>query len=295
MSNEHLTMGGLFSGIGGFELAGIWAGIVPVWSNDIDRHCCENLSKNFNHEIIEKDIKKLQTNELQAVDIICGGDPCQPSSIAGLQKGTFDDRYLWPEMFRIIRELHPSFVINENVNGTIANGILDLKVDDLEGEGYTCQAYIIPAEAVGAAHRRDRVWLVGLDPNQLRQNRKSQIFHCKKKKKGVSKRDDVQHPGEPVNLWPFGTYPHPERLQKQYDAAQSGGLSEGVSRYFGFGPFAHGHITSDIIKSGIIRMLDGLPAGMDYPERNKRLAALGNAIVPQVAYEFFRWMISVVK
>jgi len=285
-----LTLGGLFSGIGGFELAGLWAGITPVWSNDVNASCCAKLRRNFKHEIIEKSITEIKANELKSVDIICGGDPCQPSSKAGLGKGERDHRYLWPEMFRIIRAKHPSFVLNENVDGTITNGILDRKIDDLESEGYTCQAYILPAEAVGALHRRDRVWLVAYDPNRTIKIGISREIQSQGKAKKLQERNKIQHAWEPVDLWPFDTYPDTERLKEQYNASQSGILSERVSGYFGFGPAAHGHISEDIIKSGIIRMLNGLPKGMDYPDRNRRIAEMGNAIVPQVAYEIFLWM-----
>lgn len=285
-----MTMGGLFSGIGGFELAAIWAGIRPVWSNEIDPFCCDRLRENFTHQIIERDVKEIKENELEYVDIICGGDPCQPSSVAGLGKGTDDDRYLWPEMFRIIQAVRPIAVLNENVDGTIANGILDLKIDDLESEGYTCQSYIIPAEAVGAAHRRNRVWLVAYNSDRIGAPGASLDVCGKKNQERVQEWNCLQYIGEPVNLWPFNSYSDLERLQEQYDASESAVFQEGLSRYFGFGPAPHGHISMDIAQSGVVRMLNGLPEGMDYPERNKRLATMGNAIAPQVAYEFFRWM-----
>ena len=290
MDGPVFTLGGLFSGIGGFEIAAEWAGIIPVWSNDNDAACCKKLSENFDHRIIKKSITEIDANELETVDIICGGDPCQPSSVAGLGKGTSDNRYLWPEMFRIIQAKHPTFVLNENVDGTIANGILDLKIDDLESEGYTCQAYLIPAESVGAAHRRNRVWLIAHDPHSSSADRDTGIIQGKSKKEILQKRNQVQHTWEPVDLWPFGSYPDIKRLQEQHDASQSGVLSEGVSRYFGFGPAAHGHISRDIIESGIIRMLDGVSPGVDYAFRTSRIAQMGNAIVPQIAYEFFLWM-----
>lgn len=289
-AGRGLTMGSFFSGIGGFELAALWAGIIPVWSNDISQSCCMNLRRNFSHRIIEKSITQIKEDELESVDIICGGDPCQPHSKAGMGRGATDDRYLWPEMFRLIRDKHPSFILNENVDGTISNGILDRKIDDLESEGYTCQAYVLPAEAVGAFHRRDRVWLVAYDPNRSIKTGAGRNIQGQGKEKELQERHQVQHTWEPVDLWPFDSHPDTERLKEQYDASQSGVLSEGVSRYFGFGPAAHGNISADIAESAIIRMLNGLPKGMDYPDRNRRIAKLGNAIVPQVAYEFLLWM-----
>lgn len=174
----EMTIGGLFSGIGGFELAAIRAGLTPVWSNEIDPYCCSVLRKNFNHEIIEKDIR--QVKGLPAVDIICGGFPCQPFSSAGLRQGTTDYRFLWPEMFRVVREVQPPWVICENVAGIISMGqqngstvlgdeelaewmessVLQKIAEDLEQIGYAVQPFVIPACAVGAPHRRDRIWII---------------------------------------------------------------------------------------------------------------------------------------
>ena len=115
-----MRLGSLFAGIGGFELAATWAGITPVWSNEIEPFACKVLTKNFDHEIIQKDIREIGKHNLPAVDIISGGFPCQPFSQAGKRKGTEDNRYLWPEMLRIIRELQPSWVIGENVAGLLS-------------------------------------------------------------------------------------------------------------------------------------------------------------------------------
>jgi len=106
-TTNAMTIGSLFAGIGGFELAATWAGIEPLWSNEIDPFACKVLTKNFNHEIIQKDIREIGKHNLQPVDIISGGFPCQPFSQAGKRQGTDDDRYLWPEMCRIIKELRP--------------------------------------------------------------------------------------------------------------------------------------------------------------------------------------------
>lgn len=161
-----LKYAGLFEGIGGFALAAQWAGFTPVWSNEIDPFCCKVLRKNFNHEIIEADIRdcgKGRKHELRPVDIICGGFPCQPFSVAGKREAEKDDRHLWPEKFRIITELRPRLVVAENVPGiiTISGGLVFEQVcADLESEGYEVQPLIIPACAVDAPHRRDRVWIV---------------------------------------------------------------------------------------------------------------------------------------
>jgi DNA (cytosine-5)-methyltransferase 1 len=98
--------------------------------------------------------------QLQPVDIICGGDPCQPHSNAGDRLGTEDDRFRWPVMFKLIEALRPNWIINENVIGSISNMVLDQKITDLEKIGYACQPYIIPAVATNAHHQRGRVFLV---------------------------------------------------------------------------------------------------------------------------------------
>lgn len=175
----------LFSGIGGFALA-----IEEVWPNsehifcDNDPYCQQLLKLRFPNSKIYGDIKKIkfitnadwlgsqeQGKEQQAdrdrqllkVDILTGGFPCQPFSQAGKRRGTSDDRYLWPEMLRIIRLTHPRWVIAENVRGllTMQNGLVFEQVcADLENSGYEVQPLVVPAVAVNAPHRRDRVWFI---------------------------------------------------------------------------------------------------------------------------------------
>lgn len=222
------------------------------------------------------------------IDLLTGGDPCQPNSVAGLGKGTADDRFLWPEMFRAIREIRPAWIVNENVDGSVANGVLDLKIDDLESEGYACQAYDIPAEAVGALHQRGRIWLVAHNPDRNNDYRTTGKNGISEGKKRLSERNTIQLFGQPVDLWPYAAYPDAERLKEQYTTSQPGTLQEGMGRYFGFGPDPYGNIPRHIIESGIIGMLNGLPEGMDYADRGKRIKAIGNAIVWEVAYEIFK-------
>jgi DNA (cytosine-5)-methyltransferase 1 len=154
----------LFSGIGGFSLGLESTGLFEtVKFVEKDPYCIKVLNKNFPNVPIEEDIKNVKGREFEA-DVITGGFPCQPVSVAGKQKGTSDDRYLWPEMFRIIREVKPQFVIGENVQGiiNIQDGMVLRQVqDDLEGEGFEVQCFLIPASGIGAWHRRNRVWIVG--------------------------------------------------------------------------------------------------------------------------------------
>ena len=154
----------LFSGIGGFSLGLHSTDIFDtVKFVEFDEFCQKVLKKNFPNIPIEGDIKNVKGKEFEA-DIIVGGFPCQPFSVAGKQKGRDDNRYLWPEMFRLIKQIKPQFVIGENVQGiiNIQNGMVLRQVqDDLESEGFEVQCFLIPASGIGAWHQRYRVWIVG--------------------------------------------------------------------------------------------------------------------------------------
>jgi DNA (cytosine-5)-methyltransferase 1 len=154
----------LFSGIGGFSLGLHSTDIFDtVKFVEFDEFCQKVLKKNFPNVPIEGDIKNVKGKEFEA-DVIVGGFPCQPFSVAGKQKGRDDNRYLWPEMFRLIKEIKPEFIIGENVQGLVnlQNGMVLRQVqDDLEGEGFEVQCFLIPASGIGAWHQRFRVWIVG--------------------------------------------------------------------------------------------------------------------------------------
>lgn len=159
-----MTHASLFSGIGGFDLAAEWAGWTNVFNCEIDPFCRRVLAYHFPNAIQYEDIKTTDFRPLRGcVDVLTGGFPCQPFSLAGKRKGTDDNRYLWPEMLRAIRELAPRWVVGENVFGIVnwSDGLVFEQVcADLENEGYEVQPYLIPACAVNAPHRRDRVWFV---------------------------------------------------------------------------------------------------------------------------------------
>ena len=154
----------LFSGIGGFSLGLHSTGIFDtIKFVEFDEFCQKVLKKNYPNVPIEGDIKNVKGKEFEA-DIVVGGFPCQPFSVAGKQKGRDDNSYLWPEMFRLIKEIKPEFVIGENVQGLVnlQNGMVLRQVqDDLEGEGFEVQCFLIPASGIGAWHQRFRVWIVG--------------------------------------------------------------------------------------------------------------------------------------
>ena len=157
MELNHIS---LFSGIGGDTLSAQWAGFETVMFVEIDKFCQQILNKHWPDVPVVGDIKGFDGRKYKdTITLISGGDPCQPNSIAGKRRGAEDDRYLWPEMLRVISEVRPTWIIGENVAG-IVNMELEQVLSDLEGEGYETQSFIIPACAVNAPHRRDRVWIV---------------------------------------------------------------------------------------------------------------------------------------
>ena len=162
MKLQHLD---LFSGIGGFSL-GLEAtgGFETKAFCDIEKYPRQVLQKHWPHVKQYEDIKELNYERLKAdgidsIDIITGGYPCQPFSIAGRQKGEEDPRHLWPEYFRLVKELRPTWVIGENVSGHIKLG-LDTVIEDLESEDYSVRPFSISASSIGANHQRERIWIV---------------------------------------------------------------------------------------------------------------------------------------
>lgn len=159
-----MTHASLFSGIGGFDLAAEWAGWTNMFNCEIDLFCRRVLAYHFPNAVQYEDIKTTDFTVWRGrIDVLTGGFPCQPFSVAGKRKGTDDDRYLWPEMLRAIREIRPRWVVGENVRGFVnwSEGmVLDTVFADLEALGYEVQPFVLPACAVDAPHRRDRVWIV---------------------------------------------------------------------------------------------------------------------------------------
>lgn len=159
-----LNHGSLFSGIGGFDLAAEWMGWNNVFHCEINPFCQIILKHHFPNAHTHTDIKATDFNPYRGkVDILTGGFPCQPFSQAGKRKGTADDRYLWPEMLRAIREIQPTYIVGENVYGLISwdGGVVFRQVlADLGAEGYEVAPVVLPACGVNAPHRRYRIWFV---------------------------------------------------------------------------------------------------------------------------------------
>ena len=177
MKLKHLD---LFSGIGGFSL-GLEAtgGFETKAFCDIEEYPRQVLQKHWPHVKQYKDIKELTYDKLKAdgidsIDIITGGYPCQPFSVAGKQKGVEDPRHLWPEYFRLVKECRPTWVIGENVSGHVKLG-LDSVIEDLESENYSVRPFSISASSIGANHQRERIWILAYSERNYNFNEKQRV------------------------------------------------------------------------------------------------------------------------
>ncbi len=268
----------LFSGIGGFALAvdTVWPGSEHMFC-DFDPFCQQILKKHWPNSKIYGDIRTITNPKDQQRElamerkqkqkntlfggkdtILTGGFPCQPFSAAGKRKGTEDNRYLWPEMFRIISTFKPTWVIAENVRGLVTwneGMVLEQVCSDLEAEGYEVQPLIIPAVAVNAPHRRDRIWFIAYS-NSNQHNSKPGKIRKEKILQGVDR-------------------------EKVYRRQFNGAAGQWERSWFE-------------VATKLCGVDDGLPAELDgfkltkAGHRDARIKSLGNAIVPQVAIEIMK-------
>ena len=170
---RKLTVGSCFSGIGGLELGLEWTGgFETKWQIEIDPYATKVLEKHWPKVRRYGDIATVGGGELERVDLICGGYPCQPFSIAGRRRGQADSRHLWPEMFRLIRDLRPRFALLENVPNHLRLGF-DQVLGDLAEIGFDAEWDCIPAAVVGADHLRDRIFVLAYPPSE-----RGGIFRC---------------------------------------------------------------------------------------------------------------------
>lgn len=280
----------LFSGIGGFALAASW-----VWGDEheivgfceIGSFCQKVLKKHWPKVPIYSDIKELRGNQFDTIELVTGGFPCQPYSVAGKQQGKEDDRHLWPEMFRVIRETRPRWVIAENVPG-IVNMELDQVLFNLESEGYTWEAFIIPACAVDAPHKRDRVWVVAYNglpqPMELSGSIKTRGNGIGDGSKAMADPESQRRRmGHSENQQSINRESNPNATDSQGPGLSNGrqsGIKTGKdekNRRMAFPGFERCSGSWWAIEPGLGRVANGIPNRVD------RLKSLGNAIVPQVA------------
>ena len=192
----------LFSGLGGFSL-GLerTENFETIAFCDNDKYSNLVLQKHWKGVKIYNDVKeitkeKLIADGIQLPDVITGGFPCQPFSVAGKQKGTSDDRHLWPEMFRIIKALQPRIVLGENVRGivNIQDGmVFETVCTNLEDEGYEVQAFNIPAAGVGAPHRRERIWFIATLVNTLGDDEGREISRSNEEERRIQEEYRTEH------------------------------------------------------------------------------------------------------
>jgi DNA (cytosine-5)-methyltransferase 1 len=193
----------LFSGIGGFSL-GMEATnrIKTIAFVEKDKFCQKVLNKNFKNIPIEEDIRNVKGSNYTA-DIVSGGFPCQPFSVAGKRRGKDDDRYLWDETIRVVAETKPKWFVGENVEGiiNISNGtVLQQIQQDLEKEGFQVQCLVIPASGVGAWHQRKRVWIIGCNVSNSNSNRNTNEIE---RSNGEKEKVQREHRQKDSSTWEF--------------------------------------------------------------------------------------------
>ena len=274
----------LFSGLGGFSL-GLEAtgGFETVAFCDIEKFPLKVLKKHWPNVKQYKDIKELtyeqiKEDTLAPIDIITGGYPCQPFSVAGSQLGEKDKRHLWPDMFRIVKECKPTWVIGENVSGHIKLG-LDTVLQDLESEGYSVRTFSISASSIGANHQRERVWVIGhADVEDTRQHvrgiesswdTESLRPRTSEETEWTTNPDQINGSGQGAEAMGESSDTYSQRLQGRRSEQQlqkdETERPSSWERWWQFEP-------------DVGRVANGVPQRVD------RLKGLGNSLVPAIPY-----------
>ncbi len=273
----------LFSGIGGFSLGLERTGVKTIAFCEMNTYCQSVLRKHWPHVPIASDIHHLTYENgvlhdadrpiyYGRIDIICGGFPCQPFSVAGRREGTADHRDLWPQMFRVIKEVRPTFVIGENVIGFLKMAFSRTKAD-LESAGYAVQALVLPACAIGAPHRRDRVWILGYAEHDGSPAAAQQ--------RGTTQADDRPAQRETKNCessrsacsWDVLPHADDERFKGSKRQKIQGQPTFTRQSEGGYQGWRDGWPVS---KPRVCGVDDGIP------NRTQRLIALGNAVLPHI-------------
>ena len=262
----------IFSGIGGFPLGFEWAGLSePSMFCEIDPWCRQVLGKHWPTVPITNDVKELANDPENLVpdcDILTGGYPCQPFSVAGKQKAHEDDRHLWPYLYQIITRKRPTYAVLENVYGHIGLG-LDTVLLDLEAEGYTTRTFVVPACSVNAPHRRDRLWIVAYSDGKGLEGRKdSRDFE----EEGQINNEQSTRCSDRTTVAYSDSQRGSCRSTWREDAEDVGQSSRGEGNY-------RSRVEAWESEPNVGRVANGIPKRVD------RLRGLGNAIVPQIAMQ----------
>ena len=278
-----LTVGSLFSGIGGFDLGLERAGMRIEWQVEIDDYCRAVLGKHWPHVPCHADITTIDWEWIPRVDLVCGGFPCQPFSAAGKRRGKEDDRYLWPEVVRCLAVVRPTWFLGENVYGLLHLGIEQMYAD-LEALGYQVAILGIPACAVDAPHLRKRIWILAHHAG---------VPH-RKSVTGESGRQ-IQQSGEcsisrvvadATQLLQYRSGDTGEtRRSKSADSSES--IPNPHEQSVGRATKSWRQHSQWPTEPNVGRVADGVPSRVD------RLKGLGNAIVPQIAEALGRMIVEV--
>ncbi len=247
-----ITFGSLFSGIGGLDLGLERVGFECKWQCEIDEFCNQILEKSWPNVRRIRDVRNVSRSTVETVDIICGGFPCQPVSLAGRRKGKGDHRWLWPQFARVVDELRPKYVIVENVPGLLSLGGSEV-IADLACLGYDARWHLVSASALGAPHIRKRLFIIGSDPNSKRKLQPKRLIASK-----------WRWPGDICSKVPDTMRKGLSRQRKSLCGIQTKDLGACDSGWWATEP-------------DICRVAYGVPRRMD------RIRALGNAVVPQCA------------
>lgn len=264
----------LFAGIGGIALAAEWVGIETVAFCERDPFCQKVLNKHWPSVPIFDDIRTLNKKVLEergvnvgAIELISGGFPCQPYSIAGKRKGTKDDRDLWPEMFRLIEEIRPTWVVGENV-ANFANMELDRTLSDLESIGYKGQSFILPACGVDAKHQRNRTFIVAHAISLRLEGKRSEQQTTRAFREGKTLSNSI---GKRCNK------------MEQHDCRGTSG-ERTICSVRKCSLEYRGETSWWEPEPNVGRVANGVPNRVD------RIRGLGNAVVPQQIYPIFKYI-----